>query len=258
MTTTLIDTWFMMQRLIRHLVRQPIYIGLTLFQPIIWLLLYGQLFKRVVELPGFGASSYITFLTPGVVCMSALFSSGWTGMGIIRDLETGVIDRFLVSPASRFSIVGGRLMNLAVTIIVQSGVLVTLGFLLGARFPGGIQSVPVLMLCAVLLAIPFGSLSLAMALAVRKEESVIGAVNFILLPLTFLSPVFMSPGLMPDWIKMVANLNPVNWAVSAARGALMGNTDWAMVAIRIACLAAFGLFAAWLATRSFRAYQRSI
>ncbi len=255
---TLTHTWFMMERLIRHLIRQPIYIGLTLFQPLIWLLLYGQLFKRVVELPGFGANSYITFLTPGIVCMSALFSSGWTGMGIIRDLQTGVIDRFLVSPASRFAIIGGRLANLAVTIIVQSTILVTLGFLLGARFPGGLLSVLVLMLCAVLLAMPFGSLSLAMALAVRKEESVIGAVNFILLPLTFLSPVFMSPGLMPSWINRVASLNPVNWSVSAARAALMGNTDWAMIGFRIASLAAFGVFGAWLATRSFRAYQRSI
>jgi len=112
--------------------------------------------------------------------------------------------------------------------------------------------------CSILLAMPFGALSLAMALAVRKEESLIGAVNFLLLPLTFLSPVFMSPALMPGWIQAVANLNPVNWAVSAARAALAGSGDPATIALRMGLLAAFGVLSATLATSSFRAYQRSV
>ena len=251
-------SWYLAQRHIRALMRQPIWIALTLFQPLIWLLLYGQLFKKVVELPGFGASSYITFLTPGIVCMSAMFSSGWTGMGIIRDLDSGVIDRFLVSPASRAAIIAGRLVSLALTIFTQTAILVCIGFVLGARWGGGFAGVAILFACSILLAMPFGALSLAMALAVRKEESLIGAVNFLLLPLTFLSPVFMSPALMPGWIPPVANLNPVNWAVSAARAALAGSGDPATIALRMGLLAAFGVLSATLATSSFRAYQRSV
>lgn len=251
-------SWYLAQRHIRALLRQPIWIALTLFQPLIWLLLYGQLFRRVVELPGFGAGSYITFLTPGIVCMSAMFSSGWTGMGIIRDLDTGVIDRFLVSPASRAAIIVGRLLSLALTIVTQTAILAVIGVVLGARYPGGWFGVLVLFACSILLAMPFGALSLAMALAVRKEESLIGAVNFLLLPLTFLSPVFMAPGLMPDWIRLVANLNPVNWAVSSARAALTGSGDVAGIALRMGLLALFGLLGARLATVSFRAYQRSV
>src|SRR5262245_4178606 len=85
---------------LRRLWRQPWYIAISLVQPVIWLLIFGQLFKRVVEIPGFSTSSYIDFLTPGVVIMTALFSSGWSGMSTIEAIERGVLDRFLVAPAA--------------------------------------------------------------------------------------------------------------------------------------------------------------
>jgi ABC-2 type transport system permease protein len=75
----------------------------------------------------------------------------------------------------------------------------------------------VLLACGVLVAVPFGALSNAMALLIRRTESVIGASNFILLPMTFLSLVFMEPQLMPGWIRTVSRFNPVAWSVEAAR-----------------------------------------
>jgi len=137
-------------------------------------------------------------------------------------------------------------------------VLITLGLVLGARYQGGVLGVAVLLLCAVLLAIPFGALSNALALTLRKQESVIGAVNFVLLPLVFLSPVFMAPALMPEWIRNVSLLNPVGWSVTAGRAALHGNADWRAVALRIGCLGGFTLMSGWLATRAFQSYQRSV
>lgn len=246
-----------MVRLLRILLRQPWYVALTLFQPIIWLVLYGQLFKRVVELPGFQATSYIGFLTPGIVVMSALFSSGWTGIGVINDLDQGVMDRFLISPVQRPAIILGRLINLSVITVIQSLILFGLGALLGARYAGGIAGLVVLLISAILLGIPFGALSIALGLTLRKEESVIGAVNFVLLPLTFTSPVFMANTLMPGWMRAVSQFNPVNWSVEAGRGALQGTADAAAIALRLLYLAAFAAFSAWIATRAFRSYQRS-
>ena len=256
--TTLAHSYFLMMRIVRQLRRQPWYIALTLAQPVIWLVFYGQLFQKVVSLPGFETDSYIDFLTPGIVVMSALFGSGWNGMGMIHDLDRGVMDRFLVSPASRVAIITGRLLHLGCITMIQGSILVTLGFALGARYEGGILGVVVLLLSAALLAIPFAALSNALALTLRKQESVIGAVNFVLLPLTFLSSVFMAPSLMPEWIRTVALLNPVNWSVVAGRAALHGQADWALVLPRLAALAAFTLFCGWLATRAFRGYQRSV
>jgi len=109
-----------------------------------------------------------------------------------------------------------------------------------------------------LLAFPFGALSNALALTVRKEESVIASSNFLLLPLTFLSPVFMAENLMPGWMRAVSRFNPVNWSVEAARAALSAHADWTIVLTRIAYLAAFSIASGWVATRAFRAYQRSV
>lgn len=254
--TILAQSWFLTLRQLRHLLRQPWWIALTLIQPIIWLVLYGQLFKRVVELPGFHAGSYIDFLTPGIVIMSALFGSGWTGMGVIADMDRGVMERFLISPVSRPAIILGRLMNLSLVTVVQSLILFCLGMTLGAHYPAGVGGLLVLLISAILLGMPFGALSIAMALTVRKEESVIGAVNFVLLPLTFTSPVFMANSLMPAWMRAVARFNPVNWSVEAGRGALQG-ADAGWILLRVAYLAAFAFVAAWIATRAFRSYQRS-
>src|ERR671936_1825510 len=104
MTAALGHPWYMTQRHLRALLRQPWYVAVTLVQPVIWLLLFGALFKNVVEIPGFDAANYKNFLAPGIVVMTALFSAGWNGMGTIEDLERGTMDRFLVSPVSRASL----------------------------------------------------------------------------------------------------------------------------------------------------------
>ena len=171
--TYLTHSLFMMQRHLRNLLRQPWWVVFSLVQPIVWLLLYGQLFKRVVELPGFNANSYISFVTPGVVMMSALFAGGWNGMGVIMDMNLGVMDRLLVSPVNRAAIITGRILSMSTVSIVQSLILIGLGYATGARFAGGIIGVIVLFICAMLLGAPFAALSNALALLIRKPESVI-------------------------------------------------------------------------------------
>jgi hypothetical protein len=96
--TTLTHSWFMTMRHLRNLARQPWWIAITLVQPVIWLLLFGAVFKATADIPGFVADSYIDYLTPGIVVMTGAFAGGWAGMGVIEDLNRGVIDRFLVSP----------------------------------------------------------------------------------------------------------------------------------------------------------------
>lgn len=251
-------SWYLAYRNLRNLSRQPWYIAFTLIQPIIWLLLFGELFKSVVEIPGFGAASYIDFLTPGVVVMNAMFSGGWSGMSTVQDLERGFMDRLLVSPANRAAIIVGRLMQLAVVITIQGSIIIIVGLIRGATFSTGIVGVILLILSAILLALPFAALSNGMALLMRHEESVIGANNFILLPLTFLSSTFMAQSLMPGWMQEIAKFNPVNWAVSAGRTAVGPNPDWGFVFQRLGWLLILLVVSAWLATRAFRTYQRSL
>lgn len=258
MTTALRHTWYMTQRHLRALFRQPIWIAITLVQPIIWILLYGQLFRRITELPGFGGGSYVDYLTPGIVVMTALFSGGWAGIALIEDVDRGVMDRFLVTPASRGAIIAGRLAQLAIVAVIQSAILLTIGVILGASYSANPFGLLVLVVSAILLGAAFGSLSNAMSIVVRKEETVIAAVNFVILPLTFLSTVFMAQDLVPGWIRAVSLFNPVNWAVEAGRQAVSTDPDWALIGTRVGLLAAFAVACAWLATKAFRAYQRSV
>jgi ABC-2 type transport system permease protein len=116
----------------------------------------------------------------------------------------------------------------------------------------------VLLLVAVLLGTAFAALSNALALVARQEETLIGAVTFLQLPLVFLSTAFMQKALVPDWVSTVATYNPVDWAVLGGREAAQEGADWAAVAGYCGLLAAFALACTLLATRAFRAYQAQV
>ena len=256
--TTIQHTAYLAIRDLKALWRQPWWIAITLVQPVIWLLLYGALFRRVVDIPGFEGGSYIEFLAPGVVMMTAFFSAGWNGMAMIQELDRGVVDRFLVSPVRRSALIGGRLLQGAVTIVIQSVIIVALALAVGADFAGGAGGVVALVAIATVLGSGFAALSNGLALLARREETLIAAVNFLLLPLTFLSTAFMQSSLMPDWMRTIADYNPVDWAIEAGRAAAMDGTDWGLVASRTGLLVAFLAVATILATRAFHAYQRSV
>jgi len=251
-------TAYLALRDLRALWRQPWYVAVTLVQPVIWLLLFGELFKSVADLPGFGSESYIAYLAPGIVVMSALFSSGWSGMSTIEDIDRGVTDRLLVSPVSRGALIAGRVAQSALVVVVQSVIMIGLALAVGANFPGSVLGVVVLILVAALLGAAFGALSNSLALVTRQEESLIGAVTFLVLPLTFLSTALMREDLLPGWMQTAASLNPVDWAIEAGRSATAASPDWGMVAGNVALLGALLLACGALATQAFRSYQRSV
>ena len=258
MSALAVQTTQLTGRSLRALRRQPAYVLVTLVQPMIWLLLFGQLFREVVALPGFGTASYLEFLTPGVVVMTVLFSSGWSGMAFIDDMDRGVMDRMLSSPVHRGAMMASSTAYNGVTTVVQSLVVVLVAIVAGARFAGGVLGVAVMLLAAVLLAAAFASLSNGMALLVRTSESLIGFSTMLTLPLSFLSTAIIAREAAPEWIQAVATWNPVDWAVVAGREALSADPDWSAVGLRLAGLAVVALLMTAVATRAFRTYQRSV
>ena len=128
--------YYMMGRELLALWRQPWWIAITLMQPIIWLLLFGAMFERITDIPGFASADYIQFLTPGVVVMTAFFSATWSGMGMIQDLDRGVTDRLLVSPVARVALISGKVMQGSIVIVIQSAIMIALALAVGATFPG--------------------------------------------------------------------------------------------------------------------------
>jgi ABC-2 type transport system permease protein len=238
-------------------VRIPIWLFVTIVQPVIWLTLYGQLFRRVVEIPGFDAGSYIQFLTPGVLIMSALFGAAWSGMGIITDLNDGIMDRFLATPVRPAAIVTAAVLHAVLTGLVQAVIILLMSLVLGARVPGGVGGVLAILLMASLLAGGLAFISNGIALVTRREETLISVANFFGTPLLFLSTAFMAAELMPDWIRAIARFNPVNWAIDASRAAMAG-TDWTVVFQSGLFLSGFVLLAGVLAMVALRSYRQAM
>jgi ABC-2 type transport system permease protein len=248
----------MTARQARNLMREPIWIALLLVQPMVWLVLYGQLFKNVTRLGGFGTTSYITFLAPAIVVMNAFFGATWSGMSMIADLDHKVIERFLATPASRFSLVLSQIVRSALTAAIQAVVILLVSYALGVRVHTGALGWLTIILAGVLVNSAFAGVSQAIALLTRREATMIALANFIGLPLLFLSSTMIALKQMPDWMQTVAKFNPVDWGVRAAREVVLPDTSWSSVAGYLLLLLGLSAVTASWATWTFRSYQRSL
>ena len=251
-------TWYMTVRQARNLMREPIWIVLLLVQPMVWLVLYGQLFKNVTRLGGFGTGSYVTFLAPAIVVMNAFFGATWSGMAMINDLDHKVIERFLATPASRFSLVLSQIVRSALTAAIQAIVILLVSLALGVHIHTGALGWLVIILAAILVNSAFAGISQAIALLTRREATMIAVANFIGLPLLFLSSTLLARAQMPHWIRVASRFNPVDWGVKAARDVVLPGTDWGAVGWYLLLLLALSAVTAALATWTFRAYQRTL
>ena len=257
MTVALAHTGAIAVRHIRSFGRQPGWVAISLMQPVIYLLLFGQLFQSLGSNPAFGGS-YLDFLLPGIVVMSALSSGGWAGTASILDMQGGVMDRMLVTPVRRAAVIVGHLGQQALIVAIQAVVLVGLGLVIGARFDGGVPGIAVMLMASILLGTAIGALSHGIALLARTQETLIAASQGIILPMTFLSTTFMVRDLMPDWMATVASFNPLTWAVDAARAAVDGSGDGPFIVARLGWLAIFLVVSVLLALRAFGRYRRAM
>jgi ABC-2 type transport system permease protein len=211
----------------------------------------------VTTIPGFEASSYVQFLAPGIAIMTSLFGTAYAGMGLLTEIERGVLDRMLATPARRGALMAARLLHAGSQVVVQATIIVIAAFAVGARPHGGPAGILVLLLAASLLGAAFAGLSSALALLTRRQELIITLTNLFLLPMIYLSTMIMSRGLMPGWMRSLARFNPVEWAVVAARNGFEGRDPGEMLA-SFGLLAAFSVVCGALATRAFRRYLRTL
>ena len=260
MTTLALHSALLTRRSVTALIRQPAFVAITLVQPAIWLLLFGALFETAVQIPGFGADgrSYLEYLTPGVVAMTALFSAAWAGTVYIEDMTLGVMDRMLASPVRRGAMMSGTIAYQSITAIVQTTVIIGIAYAAGARFDSPFPGIVITFAAAVLLTVVFAALSNAVALLSRDQNALIGISQLLSLPLAFLSSAIMDPHLAPDWIQTAATYNPLDWAVVVSREGLAAAPDWAAIWPRLGALTALAIVMSWLATKAFAAYQRSV
>lgn len=258
-TTLLTDTWYLTGRRLRALVRQPWVVAFGVIQPAIWLFLFGEMFRRVIDIPGFGyQGSYLAYLVPGIVAMNAMSGNMWAGMSMIEEIDRGTLNRFLVTPASRLAIMNASVAEQAVSTVVQTMIIVVLGYAGGARYPGGAAGIVVLNVAAVGIGVFWGALSNMTGMLLRSREAIIGVYTFFMLPLMFLSSAFIRPAFLPGWMQAIASRNPLNWEVQVGRSVLLANPDWAGVAARCGGILALALIAIAISVTTFRSYAKNV
>ena len=247
------DTWFQIIRHVRTELRIPIWIAVNLTQPILWLLLFTQIFKSVSDLDQFGESSYLEFLAPGIVVMTVMFGAAWAGMGMLYDIDMGILSKMLATPVSRISIIMSRVFGSMVMLVIQALIIFIIAIIMGVDIATGIVGILFTIILVCLLGIGFAAFSNGLALIFRRQETLIATINFITLPTMFLSSTLMAPELLPDWLDTIRWFNPVEYAVIGVRDLILEGYIWSDLWKSIVVLTAWAAAGITFGTLAFRA-----
>jgi ABC-2 type transport system permease protein len=244
------ETIIIFRRAMRLSLRNPVWVIIGLFQPLLYLALFGPLLEKLTRLPGFPHGSSWRVFVPGLLVQLGIFGAAFVGFSLIEELRSGVIERMRVTPASRVSLLAGRVLRDVVVLLVQGGVLVLAALAFGLRAPIG-DLVLGLALVGILGA-AFASASYAAGLLLKTEDSMASVLNSITVPMLLLSGVLLPMSLAPGWLRVVADVNPVKHVVDAVRSVYLGHIGTSTVGWGL--LATVGLVVAGMAfgTRTFR------
>ncbi len=241
--TLLSDTWFLFIRYLKKLIRNPILLFFSLFQPIIFLLLFTQLLGRFSDIPGFtqatGTSSYAVFAAAGILLQNAFGSALQSGNSIVADIDSGYLQKMLVTPVNRYAILLGRLTSDAFRVVIQSIIIIALSFLpfIGVTYATGVPGIILILIIVAFFGLAWSGISLAIGMKTRSAETVFAIGGFITFPLLFLSTALVPESFQPDWIKTISMFNPISYAVNASRVLMISGFDWGTI------LPAFGVIA---------------
>ncbi len=209
------DTWLIYERSIRLSLRNPVWIAFGIIQPVLYLLLFGPLLNNIAKMPGFPPGGAFNVFVPGMLVMTALFSSGYVGFGLMDEMREGVIERMRVTPMSRVAMLLGRSLRDVTLLLAQSAVLVLLAIPFGLEInPGGVAVAFGLL---ALIGLMMSPVSYILALILKSEDALAPVVNGVTVPLLLLSGVMLPMSLAPDWLQTVAKFNPLYHAVAAIR-----------------------------------------
>lgn len=251
----LADTWYLFNKYMKITVRMPMWTLFTLVQPLIWLVIFGQLFKNITQLPGFPTGSYVDFFVPGVLIMTVLFGSSWSGVSLLREIQSGTVDKMLVSPVSRIAIVLSRVLHSTAQVIIQVAIMLAVSWALGAHLNLGLIDLGLTLVVVLLLGLCFAAVSNGFAIALQREEPLVIIGNLMTLPLMFFSTALVPTSFMPDWIKYVTMINPINYAVEAVRAVLVGASNIPDYGFAALILTLFTAAALWWAVSAFNAQR---
>ncbi|MFB3113675.1 MAG: ABC transporter permease [Nitrosopumilaceae archaeon] len=225
---------------------------IRLIQPVVWIIVIGNTFagtQPLIQAVGF-EGEYIEFMTPGVIILTAIFTSIFGGVNTLWDRRYGFMNKALTSPISRSSIALGKMLAISLIAALQASLIIGIAFAIGVSFPNFIVIVPI-MAIVILFSLGFSGISVMVAATAKSQETFWGIINFLGMPLFMISPALFPLELLPDWLAVAAKLNPVTYTILLIRGLMTGVTEGVSPALSIGVIAVFVLVMVGLASYVF-------
>lgn len=210
----------MVYRQIKRFTRARSRVAGMIINPLVWLIFFGMGWSGVFRNAKiFGGVDYLTYLAPGIFAMTIFNHSFISGVSVIWDKEFGFLKEVLVAPASRKESIAGRIVGDSIVAMVQGLVILILTFFLAKLKLEGVFPA---LIVGFLLAIAFTSFGVAIAIRMESMEGFHMITGILMLPLVFLSGAIYPIDAMPGWMKVLAYVNPLTYAVDGARYFLIG------------------------------------
>jgi ABC-2 type transport system permease protein len=210
---------------VKHVPEQLVDVTIT---PVLFVLMFTYLFGGAVA---GSTGEYLDYILPGLLVMSVLFTTVYSGIALNTDLTKGVVDRFRSLPIWSPSPLVGALLGDSVRYVVAGTVIIVLGVILGFRPDEGVPGVLAALALTVVFAFALSWVFTTMGLLLRSPNAVMNAGFMSIFPLTFLSNVFVEPETLPAGLEAFVNVNPISILADASRGLMQGNVDGTDVAI---------------------------
>jgi ABC-2 type transport system permease protein len=239
--------------------RSPAFVSFSLLQPVVWLVLFSQTFTGLARSPQFlqaGYRSYLMFVTPAMMVLSVLFTALQSGLSVVTDLDSGMLDRLRTDPIARSSILVGRLIADAALMLPQAALVLVLALAMGASMVGGWAGAATMLVLVVLFGIAWAALSDFVALHTADSELTMVIGLFLTLPVLFLSSAFFPRTGLPGWLRAVSRANPAAYVIEAGRHLMNFGTDWGAVARTAGVVGIAMAFTLAAATAAFRHVTR--
>lgn len=205
---------------VRKLRHDPFELLTRTAQPALWLLVFGQVFAKIREVPT-GGLRYLDFMAPGILAQSVLFIAIFYGISVIWERDLGILQKFLVSPASRTALVLGKAISAGVRGLSMTVIVYVLILLLGVQVKFSPWDMVGVAFGVVLGSAIFSTLSLLLACLVKTRERFMGMGQLMTMPLFFASNAIYPIAMMPDWLKVIAAVNPLSYQVDALRSLMV-------------------------------------
>jgi ABC-2 type transport system permease protein len=231
---------------VKHVPEQLLDVTIT---PVMFVLLFTYLFGGAIA---GSTGDYLDYILPGVLVMSVLFTTVYSGIALNTDLTRGVVDRFRSLPIARPAPLVGALLGDSVRYLVAGTVIIVLGVVLGYRPDAGVGGVVAALALVIVFAFGLSWVFTTLGLLMRSPNAVMNAGFMGIFPLTFLSNVFVDPETLPSALEAFVNVNPISILATASRGLMEGNADIADIAIVLATAAALTAVFAPLTTRLYQ------